>query len=357
MAFKAFMTALAAWSMLAAASAAAADFMFRARVDDRLLEGQPLLWNAREIVLLGRDGQIYVIDAKKAKDQKKTSPQFFGYSSSEMKEQLQKEFGKQFDVSATRHYLVVHPQGERDQWANRFEDLYKRFGHYFRIRGFTLEEPPYPLVAVVFRNEADYRQYAEANGSPAPPGRLGHYEEKSNRNFLYDRPAKATDWSTTSDTIIHEATHQAAFNTGIHRRFSETPAWLAEGLATMFEARGVWDAQYDRTQSDRINQGRLANFRTFVAKGWQPGTVLDLVSSDRMFQSDKARAYAFAWALSFYLSETQPRLYAQYLARTAERPMFARYTAEERVADFQGIFGNEMKMFETKFLRFMADVK
>jgi hypothetical protein len=57
------------------------------------------------------------------------------------------------------------------------------------------------------------------------------------------------------------------------------------------------------------------------------------------------------------LCETQPRLYASYLERTASRPLFSDYPAAERLADFQDIFGAEMKMFETKFLRYMQEVK
>jgi hypothetical protein len=36
--------------------------------------------------------------------------------------------------------------------------------------------------------------------------------------------------------------------------------------------------------------------------------------------------------------------------------LFSDYTATERMADFQEIFGREMKMFETKFLRYMEEL-
>jgi Protein of unknown function (DUF1570) len=338
--------------------AAAAEFMFRARVDGRMLEGKPLYWTADHMQLLGRDGQLHEFNPKLAKEGRKTSPRFFGYSASEMKTVLQQEFDKRFDVSTTRHYLVVHPRGERDEWASRFEDLYKRFEHYFRVRGFQLEEPPYPLVAVVFRNEADYRGHAASTGRSVPSTWVGDYAGDSNRIFLFDMTTDGeSDWSRNADTIIHEATHQTAYNTGIHRRYAGTPRWVSEGLATMFEARGVWSAQYDHTQADRINRGRLLNFKDLAANRWQPGMILNLISSDRMFQTSETDAYALAWALSFNLCETQPRLYCQYLAKTAARPMLSAYPAAERVADFEDIFGGERKMFETKFLRYMEEVK
>jgi hypothetical protein len=336
----------------------AAEFMFRARVDGRMLEGKPLHWTAERMILLARDGQVHEFNPKLAKEGKKTSPRFFGYSASEMKTALQQEFDKQFDVSTTRHYLVVHPRGERDEWASRFEDLYKRFEHYFRVRGFQLEEPPYPLVAIVFRNEADYRQHAADTGRSVPSTWVGDYAADSNRIFLFDMTTDGeSDWSRNADTIIHEATHQTAYNTGIHRRYAGTPRWVSEGLATMFEARGVWSAQYDHTQADRINRGRLLEFKDLTANRWQSGMVLNLVSADRLFQSNESDAYALAWALSFYLCETQPRLYCQFLAKTSARPMLSDYTAAERAADFEDIFGGERKMFEIKFLRYMEEVK
>jgi hypothetical protein len=333
--------------------------MFRARVNGQMLEGKPLSWSANQMLLLGRDGRLHDFNPKLAKEGKKTSPRFFGYSPSEMKTVLQQEFGKQFDVSTTRHYLVVHPQGERDQWANRFEDLYTRFGHYFRVRGFKLAEPPYPLVAVVFRDEAEYYRHAAASGTPMRPNTLGHYDPASNRVFLFDVTANGSgvDWSENADTIIHEATHQTAYNVGVHKRFTAAPRWLVEGLATMFEARGVWNREYDNSQSDRINQYRLQEFRDYAKTRRRPGANAELITSDTAFRGDVGGAYAEAWALSFYLCETQPRLYAAYLAKTADRPLFADYPAAERMADFQDIFGNEMKMFETKFLRYMEEVR
>ena len=82
-----------------------------------------------------------------------------------------------------------------------------------------------------------------------------------------------------------------------------------------------------------------------------------LLTSDQPFQSDVDGAYAEAWALSFYLCETQPRLYAAYLAKTAERPLFSDYLPAERMADFQSVFGSDLKMVDAKFLRFMEEVK
>jgi len=38
----------------------------------------------------------------------------------------------------------------------------------------------------------------------------------------------------TVSTIVHEATHQIAFNCGLHTRLSDCPVWFSEGIAMYF---------------------------------------------------------------------------------------------------------------------------
>jgi hypothetical protein len=272
-----------------------------------------------------------------------------------MKEDLYREFGKSSEITTTQHYIVVHPTGQKSQWADRFEKLYRSFHHYFRRRGFQPVEPPYPLVAIVFPNQADYFAYASKEGTTLQEGTLGHYSQESNRVYLFDTREDGGDWTINADTIIHEATHQTAFNTGIHTRFTGAPRWLTEGLATMYEARGVYDSGASDTRADRLNVDRLADFKEFAAT--EPEEFLrPFIADDLDFRSDAMGAYAKSWALTFFLVETRPRQYAEFLARTAERDMFTDYPAAERVADFQQIFHKDLRWLEAQFLTFMADI-
>src|SRR5213076_2929676 len=76
------------------------------------------------------------------------------------------------------------------------------------------------------------------------------YSIQSNRIVLYDltagpdsRPAKTLDDITRKigqspfnvATVVHEATHQIAFNSGLHTRQADNPLWLTEGMAMYFE--------------------------------------------------------------------------------------------------------------------------
>ncbi len=336
----------------------AADFMFRATVDGATFEGQPLAWTDDEMYLLGRDGRLHAFHPQEAKDAKKTSPSFVGYSVPEMKRELYRDFGDSLDITTTQHYIVMHPPGGNSDWAGRFEELYRSCLAYFRVRGFHPEEPKFPLVAIVYRNQADYYRAVSGDGKSLPPGMLGHYDISTNRVHLFDVTAgnPNDDWSENAATIIHEATHQTAFNVGIHNRFADQPRWLVEGLATMFEARGVWDSQSYHTLKDRLNAGRLADFRAGL-KLRKPGTLASLVASDQLFKTNSGAAYAEAWALMSFLCETRPRQVAEYLNKTAARPDFGSYFAAQRVADFAECFGSDFKQLEANFLAWVADIK
>jgi hypothetical protein len=348
--------------LLAGSNSSAADprgSMLAITLGDSQLEGVALSRSGDNMQLLARDGRLMSLKLDNAKLVRQTTAGFRSYSVNELRLQLLKEFGKAFDVTATGHYLVVHPKDQKDTWSPRFETLYRHFVHYFSVRGFRPVEPEFPLVAIVWPKKQDFLRYASQDGNTMGANVLGYYSPKSNRITLYDvggGSASSESWQTNADTIIHEATHQTAFNTGVHRRFAQTPRWLCEGLATMFEAPGVWKSEENRRAEDRINRGRLTQFKKLNAAR-EPGRLAEFLSSDRIFDSDPNRAYAEAWALSFFLSETQSRKYSDYLQRVAKRPAFQEYSGAARLADFTAIFGTNLSILETHYLKFINELK
>jgi hypothetical protein len=253
---------------------------------------------------------------------------------------------------------VTHPKGQRDRWAQRFEDLYRSFVHYFSVRGVRLDTPPFLLVGIVCRNQAEFVRIAQSRGTSVSGDVLGYYSQESNQIILFDMEGRnEAAWQENSAVIIHEATHQIAFNTGIHSRCVPTPAWVVEGLATVFEAPGVYDPHNHTRPADRINQGRLESFRKGIAPHHRPEVLTMIVASDELFRADPGFAYAEAWALTHFLIETQPKRYIEYLKRTAARPPFKESTEAERKADFTAVFGSDWRMFEARFMRFMSGVK
>lgn len=328
--------------------------MFVAQVAGVAVEGSPLDWSKDNVALLARDGRLVQIDPTEVSGARRTAERFAGYSPVEMRPMLSSELGPRFEIDVTPHFLVAHPPGDPRDWAQRFETIYRALSRYLSVRGFSLREPAYPLAAIVYPTEADYYAAVRAMGSDLPEGMLGHYDPETNRVYLFD---SGEDWENPSGnvaTIIHEATHQVAFNVGVHTRFAESPRWLTEGLATLFEARGVWSPQTSDRLADRVNLGRLADYeRLFTADPKRLG-IAELVTGDGPFRSQSQAAYALSWALTLYLSETRPAQYAEYLRATSDRPLFARYGPSERLEDFRAAFGDDLALLERNFQSWMT---
>lgn len=323
------------------------------------IEGKPVFWDESLVAVLGRDGQLVTFAPSEAKEFRKLTGRFQSHSQATMRGDLLREFGQGYDVSGTGQYLVVHPAGQRDRWAERFQQLYRSMLHYLTARGFRQQRIEFPLVAVVFPTQGHYLAHARQQGTQVGPGVLGHYDPRSNRILMFDvtanRPDSA-DWHLNAETIIHEAAHQTAFNLGIHSRLAVNPRWVVEGLGTLFEAPGVWDARQHPLVQDRVN----ASQRELFLRATSAGNSLDMlaaqVSSDDLFRTNISVAYAHAWALTFYLTETQPRQYVQYISRVSQRPAFAPYPREERAKDFFAVFGKDLKMLDARLRRFIEEL-
>jgi hypothetical protein len=330
-------------------------------LDGQTITGAPVAWSDHQVMLLARDGHLWQFHPDDTREFVQVSSDFRPFSQSEIRGRLLREFGTQFDVSGTGNYLVVHPRGKRDQWATRFEELHRSFVQYFSVRGFLPTTPHIPLVAVVFHSQPEFAQYVDRQGGTVHPATLGFYSTVTNRIILYDVTAGQSDaahWYVNADTIIHEATHQMAFNTGVHNRFAPPPRWMAEGLATVFEARGVWNHRQNRDLSDRINRSRLETFRRLAASGQLDGTLSSFLGdSDRWFFTQPTLAYAQAWALTFYLTEQQPAQYMRYVARTAAREPLTTYQPSDSLREFTDIFGPDVKMLEARCWRFIQNLK
>jgi Protein of unknown function (DUF1570) len=342
----------------AVAVGAMSDDMVEGTIQGKRIEGVLIGLGRQPLELLGRDGQLWPLEPNQASTFQKTNSRFRPYPPSELRAALLRELGNKYEVTGTSHYMIAHPRGQQSRWAEHFEDLYRSFIYYFSVRGLEPATPALPLTGIVCLNRGEFDRLA-ADHVGGAPGVQGYYDPRSNRLTLYDMGGNgdSANWHRNAAVLIHEATHQMAFNTGIHSRYVPPPAWLAEGLATLFEAPGVCDSHNHTQMADRVNRDRLRAFQRFVAPRHRPEVLSAIVSSDDLFHANRQAAYAEAWALSFYLTETEPRKYAQYLKRTGSRPPFRKYAAAERTADFTAVFGGDWRMLEARFLRFMAGVK
>src|SRR5262245_17958452 len=118
----------------------AAEPLVRIDLDGRRVDGMILARDNRTTFFLARDGQCLELATSDAQRVEPLAADFQSYSQAEIRGLLMREFGQGFEVSGVGHYLVVHPTGQKDQWAPRFESLYRSFVHYFAARGWRLTE-------------------------------------------------------------------------------------------------------------------------------------------------------------------------------------------------------------------------
>ena len=125
------------------------------------------------------------------------------------------------------------------------------------------------------------------------------------------------------------------------------------------EAMAVTDEEMPQVSADAhavIEEAKAAGVYVFGG-GINEQVEPVLIAGDTSFDRNPLQAYAHAWALSFYLSETQPREYTRYLVKLAALPEFQSYPPAQRLADFQEHFGKNLRTVETQFRRYLAGLK
>ena len=326
----------------------------RLKVGNKTTIGRLMEMNNQQAILLRRDGRMVEFSRQEIDDIEPISG-FKPYTAQSLQNHYRKMFGKGYEVTRTRHYVVVHPPGMRSQWADPFDELYDRFQYYFSVRGFSMRPAEFPMIVVVFKTRSEFNRVARKDGVENPRSYAGYYSSESNWVVTYAGSHQGGIWESNA-TLIHEALHQFAFNHGIHKRWANTPQWCAEGLAAMFEARGVNNAREYRRRVDKLNPVYMKRLTEAIKQGQVNGKLKYLLASDRLFGEDIALAYSLSWGLAFYLAETHSAEFNQYLQLTAQRDRNANFTSSDRLADFAKSFGDDFVMLESHFTQFVKSL-
>lgn len=353
---KLLITAAVLCSFLAQAStgAFAVDHfkMLEVKVGDQKHTGRVMLHNDEVCWLLKRDGRLQEIDIGTVTGFSEHKDRFRSLTQIELKSALREEFGKSFDISTTQHYVVVAPTGTSERFAAIFEQIYRDFVRSLRTRGLKVDEPEFPLAAVVLPNQAAFFKYCKGDKMPAINGLMGYYLKSSNRVALFQH----RDSEDVDSTVIHEATHQVAFNTGIHSRVAEQQKWVIEGLATVFEADGVRHRGTTSSLADRVNRERYLWFLDYAKSRRAANGIEAIVRDNNLFSTAILDAYAESWALTFFLLETRPADYSKFLKIQVAREPFKDYDSATRLKDFQAVFGRDLAELDAQLVRYIRKI-
>jgi hypothetical protein len=281
-----------------------------------------------------------------------------------------------FDLLVTRRYCICFDTSRPyAQWCGGlFERLHDGFTSFWRQAGFEPTPARRPLGVVIFAGRDRYEAFAARDLGAAADRVVGYYNLLTNRVTTFDltgsaalaRPAGRASSRTGLEilsspeagglvaTLVHEATHQVAFNVGLHRRLAPVPLWLSEGIAMFCETPDLGNDRGWRGIGG-VNQPRLSAFLA----GQRPGELERIVRGDDDFRSTERAldAYARAWALTFFLVQTRKRAFVEYLRVIARKEPLAEDTPEDRLREFTAAFEGSPRDLEEPLLRHLARLR
>lgn len=329
--------------------------------------GLPVHWGTYDAVVLEPNGQMQFIEQSEVKSQSVLPYDFAPQTIADARVELQNELGANYETVVLGPYVIAAPVGQAEYWRARFRRLLSGFLRYFEVRHWSLRRPDFPLRVVVYATRAEFMAYSSRQVKQIPSSMVGCYSPRTNRCALYniDLPSvqatnapkdKATNWSETEATIVHEAVHQLAYNSGIHERLSMDPLWFIEGLACMFEQPGVYDsAQQSGTLASRMDPARRQRLQAIID---HPKLFLahlqSLSESDDLFEREVEVAYDLSWALTFYVAERMPAEFRKYSSVLAARP-FGEYPSIERGRDFRQVFGGDLSLLAGRLTHMLRE--
>lgn len=318
-----------------------------------------------------RDGRLVTIPAAELLEKSEHQEPFRYFTADELEVRLREEFGPPFSVVRTRRYVMAtNASREYAQWCGKLlERLQTAFYAYWRRDRLDLHEPPHPLTAIIFADPAEFAAYAARDAGPAVAATQGYYSIRTNRILLTDLTRDAGANAPRSEgeiqrrvegrlanliTVVHEATHQIAFNSGLHTRYADNPMWVTEGMAMYFESPDLQSTSGWRT-AGRLHPGRWQQFQDYVRHRRPPGSLATLLTSEDRFRDPDALAdaYAESWALTYYLIQERRREYAAYLQRLARKPRLKWDSPQQREEDFRAAFGDDLAGLERDFLNYI----
>lgn len=328
----------------------------------------------------GRDGILWTVTPDELVEVASNDVPFQPLLAKEMGQQLLAELPEGFSVYTTPHYVIVYNTSlAYARWCGSLlERLYGAFTNFWSNKGLDLTPPEFPFVAVVFADRQGYATFARPEVGEAISAIIGYFSLQSNRMVMYDltgtqaamagngergssgqinRLLMQPDAERLVATIVHEATHQIAFNCGLHRRLSDCPLWFSEGIAEYFETPDLHSSKGWR-KIGSVNESRLARFRSYLAKR-PPDSLQSLVRDDKRFRdtSQSLDAYAEAWALTYFLMQKHPRQYLDYLRMLAKKNPLVWDSPEQRLEEFRAAFGGNLEALDAEFVKAMAKVR
>lgn len=333
--------------------------------------------SAGNILLQTDDGALWPILSDEIIERRSDSAEFKPINAKELVKRLEAEL-PDFKFHTTPHYVVAYDTSRPYAiWASSLlERLHQAFTNYWSRQGCDIIEPEFPLVVVIHASVQDYQAASSGDLGSSSATVIGYYNQLTNRVRMYDltgsEQLRGSDRRGSRkeinqmlsqpaavplvSTIVHEATHQIAFNCGLQQRLSDLPLWLCEGMAVYFEAPDLTSTR-GWQGIGRVNYPRLEVFHQNLRR-WRKGDLAKLVADDSLLRNPRTAgaSYSDAWALNYYLLRFHPEEYTDYVKQLAEKEPTIDTKPKHRLEEFRQHFG-DVDELETDFLQRMSRLR
>jgi hypothetical protein len=327
------------------------------------------------MLLLTPDGQLWTLQPGDILSRSASTEPMKPQTSEEIYAKFKLQVADGFKVHKTAHYVIIFNTNEAyAQWVGEmYEGLYRKFHNFWRSKKIELDEPRFPLVAIVFNTKEAYLAYSERDIGDTAKALIGYYNMQTNRMISFDLTGVAgiagggrlnsaqlinqafaqPGAERTLATNVHEAVHQLSFNTGLQVRLADSPLWFSEGMAMFFETPDTNSPRGGATVG-KINPHNWRLFANYLPK--RPADSLTtLIADDSRLQNPATAsdAYSESWALTYFLLKVKSKQYVAYLEDLKKLAPLVDTPPRDRIALFKRHFGDDLQELDKEFISFI----
>jgi hypothetical protein len=283
-----------------------------------------------------------------------TAEPFVPATKDEIVAELKQTGFKGFKTRSTARYVYLYNTSEEfyKGTSRILETMYPAILAYFKRQKLPVHDPTVPLVAIMFRTEAEFQKFERV-----PPGVCAYYSAQSNHIVMYEQsrlveiaPELATKQAI--GTVAHEGIHQILHNIGVQQRLARWPLWTAEGLAEYFAPTSV-GTRLRWKGVGTPNDLRMHELERFLKQ--PPQATGELVEETVLAPRLNSAGYAAAWALTHYLASRKKEKFHAYLRDVAAldplEPREGPLGSERQKELFTRHFGDDFVTLEADLIK------
>ncbi len=326
------------------------------------------------ILLEDAAGRIHILKPADFNDRVDSDQPFIHLTDDELAAEMLQRAGANFAIQQTPHFTLCSAASDiYTAYCGRLlEKVLEEYVKFFDKSKLNLHTPTFRLPVMIFRDASRFQAFAklqhpETDFSEVP----GYYSIRDNQMLISglsgDRSFRTNSEliralkknSRQVETIVHEAVHQLAFNTGLMVRYADNPMWLSEGLAVYFEgASGRSSTVWSRPgEPSRVHLPRL---KAILKGNSGPELPLsDLVGSDAAFLSSQqlANAYGKGWALTHFLVNDNREALDQLLLEISRQKPLQPVSTAIRLKNFAEATNGTLQEIEGELQRHVSRIR